>query len=65
MHLEPVERPDLDRLDDVGGLDCRLFLPVAADERGSLEDDVVELALAEDVRAAGADERARIEPVAA
>src|SRR5439155_15160666 len=46
VHLEPVERARLDRLDQVGRLDSRLLERVAADERGTLERDVVELATA-------------------
>ena len=65
VHLEPVEHARLDRLDQVGGLELRVLERVAADERGALEDDVVELAPAAVVRADRADERARPQPLAA
>ena len=65
MHLEPVEDAALDRLDQVARLALRLLERVAADERGALEDDVVELARVRVVRADRADERARLQPLAA
>src|SRR5206468_11641724 len=65
VHLEPVERARLDGLDQVGRLDSRLLERVAADERGTLERDVVELATARMVRADRADERALAQPLAA
>ena len=46
VHLEPVEDAALDRLDQVARLEPRLLDRVAADERGALEHDVVELARA-------------------
>jgi hypothetical protein len=65
VHLEPVERTGLDGLDQVAGLELRVLPRVAADERRALQDDVVELALAEVVGADCADERALGQPVAA
>ena len=65
VHLQPVEDTRRDRLDEVAGLAPRVGDRVAAHEGGALEDDVVELPLVRDVRADGADERARQQPVAA
>src|SRR5919108_336582 len=62
---EAVERPALDRLDEVRGLEPSLLLRVAAHERRPLEDDVVELARAEDVRPARANDGAGSQPLAA
>src|SRR6266516_3062475 len=44
VYLEPVEHPGSNRLDQVSRLEPRLLDRVAADERGPLEDDVVQLA---------------------
>src|SRR2546428_6063890 len=44
VYLEPVEHPGSNRLDQGSRLQPRLLGPVAADERGPLEDDVVQLA---------------------
>ena len=65
VHLEPVEQPALDGLDQVARLEPRVLLRVAADEVRALDDDVVELALARMVRAGRAHERALAQPVAA
>src|SRR5206468_12768797 len=65
VHLEPVEDAALDRLDQVARLELCLLDRVAADEDGALEDDVVELAGLRLVRAHGADERSRLQPLAA
>ena len=64
MHLEPVEDAYLDRLDQVTRLDPRLLARVTADERRTLEDDVVELARPRIVGAYCADERALLQPFA-
>ena len=64
MHLEPIEDARLDRLDQIGGLELRVVERVAADEGGTLEDDVVELTAAAVVRADRADERAGAQPLA-
>src|SRR5438876_243277 len=55
----------LDGLDQVGRLHLRLLERVAADERGALEHDVVELAAARMVGTDGADQRALAQPFAA
>src|SRR5947208_3633768 len=39
VHLEPIEDAGLHRLDQIARFDPRLLARVAADERGSLEDD--------------------------
>ena len=65
VHLEPVEDAAVDGLDQVSGLELRLLDRVAADEDGAFEDDVVELARLRPVRADRADERPRLEPLAA
>jgi hypothetical protein len=65
VHLEPVEHPGLDGLDQIGGFEPRVVARVAAHERRTLEHDVVELAAAAVVGAHGADECARPEPLAA
>src|SRR5439155_22223402 len=65
VYLEPVEHPDLDRLDQVGRLEARVVDRVAADEARALEHDVVELAAAPVGCADGTDERARLQPLAA
>src|SRR5581483_6857554 len=65
VHLEPVEEALLDGLDQVAGLAPGVLARVAADEGRALEHGVVELAPAPVVRADGADERARREPLAA
>src|SRR5439155_8608833 len=44
VHLEPVEHPLGDRLDQIPRLDPRVLLGVAADEGRALEHRVVELA---------------------
>src|SRR5215213_2530390 len=62
VHLQPVEHPALDRLDEIARLDLRLLLRVAAHERSALEDRVVELTRLDAVRAHGADERAGLQP---
>ncbi len=65
VHLEPVEDSCGDRLDQVARLELRLLDRVAADEGRALEDGVVELPPARDVRARRDDERARLQPLAA
>ena len=65
VHLEPVEHPALDGLDQVARLELRVLERVAADEGRPLEHDVVELALGRHVRADRADERALAQPLAA
>ena len=65
VHLEPVEHALRHGLDQVAGLDLRVVERVAADERRALEDGVVELARLRVVRARRADERARLQPLAA
>ena len=64
VHLEPVERAELDRLDEIRGLEPCLLFQVAADERGALEHDVVKLTRTRDIRAARAHKRAVAQPVA-
>src|SRR5712691_1439120 len=65
VHLEPVEDAALDGLDQIAGLELRLFARVAANEGCALEHDVVQLATAPMVRADRADERTRLQPLAA
>ena len=65
VHLEPVEQALGHGLDQVAGLDPRVGQRVAADERRPLENGVVELPRPRVVRAGGAHERARPEPLAA
>ena len=65
VHLEPVEKAALDRLDQVGRLEPGVLDRVAADEGRALEHDVVELAAAAVVGADGAHERALPQPLAA
>lgn len=65
VHFEPVEHPCLNRLDEVARLELRLLEEVAADERRALEDGVVELAPARDVRPGRDDQCSGNEPLAA
>ena len=65
VHLKPIEHPLLDRLDQIARFLLRLLARVAADERRAFEDCVVELARLRLVRADGADEGARLQPLAA
>src|SRR6266498_1909878 len=64
VHLEPVEHPGLDRLDQVRRLEPRVLDRVAADEARALEYHVVELAAAAVVCTDRAHERARPQPLA-
>src|SRR5439155_2591741 len=65
VNLEPVEHAAFDRLDQIAGFEFRLLAGVAADERRPLEHDVVQLAPAAVIGADRADERARLQPLAA
>ena len=58
VDLEPVEHARRHGVDQVAGLDPRLLEPVATHEARSLQDDVVQLSAARDVRAGSDDERA-------
>src|SRR5688572_25720940 len=63
VHLEPVEQPLRDGVDQVARLEPRLLARVAADEGRPLEDRVVQLACVRVVRADRADEGARLQPL--
>src|SRR5581483_4850331 len=65
VHLEPVEDPVLDRLDEIASLLTRLRARIAAHERRPFQHDVVELALRQAVGADRAHERAGQQPLAA
>src|SRR3984893_2329682 len=65
VHLQPVEHADLDRLDQVAGLEPRAFHRIAADKGGPLQHDVVELSTPAVVGANRAYERPAPEPLAA
>src|SRR5229473_3727195 len=65
VYLEPIEDSLLNRLDQVRRLEPRLLLPVATDERRTLEHDIVELARRGVVRTDRTDQRAGLEPLTA
>jgi thiosulfate/3-mercaptopyruvate sulfurtransferase len=64
VYLEPVERAGVDRLDQIARLAAGLGERVAADERGALDDDVVQLAPARIVCPGRTDEGTRRQPFA-